>query len=101
MKAMCVEKLAVYPPWDRFAVRDMRQTVAVGAIKDGEKKISISGKVAIITTSATNKKEKKYDEGYFRKHTSPQHYKFKQIQIQMVPFNIIVRLFIETHWGRR
>jgi translation elongation factor EF-1alpha len=29
-KPMCVESFAEYPPLGRFAVRDMRQTVAVG-----------------------------------------------------------------------
>jgi elongation factor 1-alpha len=37
-KPMCVEKFADYPPLGRFAVRDMRQTVAVGVIKSVEKK---------------------------------------------------------------
>merc|ERR1719209_360214 len=32
-KPMCVESFADYPPLGRFAVRDMRQTVAVGVIK--------------------------------------------------------------------
>jgi len=32
-KPMCVETFAEYPPLGRFAVRDMRQTVAVGVIK--------------------------------------------------------------------
>jgi len=32
-KAMCVESFTEYPPLGRFAVRDMRQTVAVGVIK--------------------------------------------------------------------
>jgi len=32
-KAMCVESFSEYPPLGRFAVRDMRQTVAVGVIK--------------------------------------------------------------------
>jgi elongation factor 1-alpha len=31
-KPMCVETFAAYPPLGRFAVRDMRQTVAVGVI---------------------------------------------------------------------
>ena len=35
---MCVEPFTVYPPLGRFAVRDMRQTVAVGVIKAVEKK---------------------------------------------------------------
>jgi len=32
-KPMCVESFTTYPPLGRFAVRDMRQTVAVGVIK--------------------------------------------------------------------
>ena len=30
---MCVEAFSDFPPLGRFAVRDMRQTVAVGVIK--------------------------------------------------------------------
>jgi len=37
-KPMCVETFSEYPPLGRFAVRDMRQTVAVGVIKDVNKK---------------------------------------------------------------
>ena len=37
-KPMVVEAFANYPPLGRFAVRDMRQTVAVGVIKTVEKK---------------------------------------------------------------
>lgn len=37
-KPMCVESFAEYPPLGRFAVRDMRQTVAVGVIKSVVKK---------------------------------------------------------------
>ena len=36
-KPMCVETFAEYPPLGRFAVRDMRQTVAVGVIKGVDK----------------------------------------------------------------
>merc|ERR1712110_881971 len=36
-KPMVVETFAEYPPLGRFAVRDMRQTVAVGVIKSVEK----------------------------------------------------------------
>lgn len=32
-KAVCVETFATFPPLGRFAVRDMKQTVAVGVIK--------------------------------------------------------------------
>merc|ERR1712078_942498 len=51
-KPMCVESFKQYPPLGRFAVRDMRQTVAVGVIKSVEKKEG-SGKV---TKSAAKKK---------------------------------------------
>ncbi|XP_057616655.1 endogenous retrovirus group K member 7 Gag polyprotein-like [Chionomys nivalis] len=37
-KPMCVESFSDYPPLGRFAVRDMRQTVAVGVIKAVDKK---------------------------------------------------------------
>ncbi|KAA3678748.1 elongation factor 1-alpha [Paragonimus westermani] len=37
-KPMCVEAFAEYPPLGRFAVRDMKQTVAVGVIKSVNKK---------------------------------------------------------------
>jgi len=37
-KGMVVETFAQYPPLGRFAVRDMKQTVAVGVIKEVEKK---------------------------------------------------------------
>merc|ERR1711898_16689 len=36
-KPMCVEAFSSYPPLGRFAVRDMRQTVAVGVIKSVDK----------------------------------------------------------------
>lgn len=51
-KPMCVESFADYPPLGRFAVRDMRQTVAVGVIKSVVKK-DVSGKT---TKSAAKKK---------------------------------------------
>ena len=35
---MCVEAFSEYPPLGRFAVRDMKKTVAVGVIKEVEKK---------------------------------------------------------------
>jgi len=37
-KPMCVETFSQYPPLGRFAVRDMRQTVAVGVVKAVTKK---------------------------------------------------------------
>jgi elongation factor 1-alpha len=39
-KPMCVESFAEFPPLGRFAVRDMRQTVAVGVIKETTKKVA-------------------------------------------------------------
>jgi len=53
-KPMCVEAFSDFPPLGRFAVRDMRQTVAVGVIKKVEKK-EISG----TTTKAAQKAQKK------------------------------------------
>jgi len=45
-KPMVVESFADYPPLGRFAVRDMRQTVAVGVIKSVIKKEESKGKSA-------------------------------------------------------
>ncbi|XP_028411868.1 elongation factor 1-alpha [Dendronephthya gigantea] len=44
-KPMCVETFTEYPPLGRFAVRDMKQTVAVGVIKGVEKSDGTGGKV--------------------------------------------------------
>merc|ERR1711974_451287 len=44
-KPMCVEPFSAYAPLGRFAVRDMRQTVAVGVIKAVEKGDGSGGKV--------------------------------------------------------
>jgi elongation factor 1-alpha len=54
-KPMVVETFTEYPPLGRFAVRDMRQTVAVGVIKEVTKKVGGSGKV----TAAAKKAGKK------------------------------------------
>ena len=43
-KPMCVEAFNAYPPLGRFAVRDMKQTVAVGVIKETVKKETNAGK---------------------------------------------------------
>jgi len=43
-KPMCVEAFSEYPPLGRFAVRDMKQTVAVGVIKSVEKKTAAAKK---------------------------------------------------------
>merc|ERR1711934_1190229 len=50
-KPMCVEAFKSYAPLGRFAVRDMRQTVAVGVIKSVEK----SDKAGKVTKSASKK----------------------------------------------
>jgi elongation factor 1-alpha len=52
-KPMCVESYKEYPPLGRFAVRDMRQTVAVGIIKAVTKMDGSGGKV---TKAAAKKK---------------------------------------------
>ncbi|KAB0406522.1 hypothetical protein E2I00_018702 [Balaenoptera physalus] len=44
-KPMCVESFSDYPPLGRFAVHDMRQTVAVGVIKAVDKTAAGAGKV--------------------------------------------------------
>merc|ERR1712083_498532 len=43
-KPMVVEAFSEFPPLGRFAVRDMKQTVAVGVIKEVEKKEITQGK---------------------------------------------------------
>merc|ERR1712098_595847 len=53
-KPMCVEAFSAYPPLGRFAVRDMRQTVAVGVIKAVEKS-DASGKVTKSAAKAGKK----------------------------------------------
>ncbi|CAF3572864.1 unnamed protein product [Adineta steineri] len=58
-KPMCVEKFSEYPPLGRFAVRDMRQTVAVGVIKDVEKKAPAAAKGGKATPAAAGGKGKK------------------------------------------
>jgi len=56
-KPMCVESFAEYPPLGRFAVRDMRQTVAVGVIKAVAKKQPGSGKAGAAKAPAKGGKK--------------------------------------------
>merc|ERR1712142_938650 len=55
-KAMCVESYSEFPPLGRFAVRDMRQTVAVGVIKSVEKSEG-AGKTTKSAQKALGKKK--------------------------------------------
>jgi elongation factor 1-alpha len=64
-KPMCVEAFSEYPPLGRFAVRDMRKTVAVGVIKrvmrkDKDGALTASG---VVEESALSAPEAKAEEG--------------------------------------
>lgn len=58
-KPMCVESFSDYPPLGRFAVRDMRQTVAVGVIKAVDKSEAAGGKTTKAAVKATGGAKKK------------------------------------------
>jgi len=55
-KPMCVEAFTDYAPLGRFAVRDMRQTVAVGVIKAVVKKAASTGKAGAKAPAKGGKK---------------------------------------------
>jgi elongation factor 1-alpha len=57
-KPMCVEAFSAYAPLGRFAVRDMRQTVAVGVIKEVTKDEATQGKVTKAAVKAGGGKKK-------------------------------------------
>jgi elongation factor 1-alpha len=50
-KPLCVEAYAEYAPLGRFAVRDMRKTVAVGVIKNVTRKTGADGKTLVVSGS--------------------------------------------------
>jgi len=56
-KAMCVEAFSDYAPLGRFAVRDMRQTVAVGVIKEVTKRDASSKMTKSAQKAAAGKKK--------------------------------------------
>jgi len=58
-KGMVVETFSEYPPLGRFAVRDMKQTVAVGVIKLVDKKTGDKGKTTKAAQTAAKKDAKK------------------------------------------
>jgi len=58
-KGMVVETFAEYPPLGRFAVRDMKQTVAVGVIKEVEKKSGDGKKTKSAETKLKKEAQKK------------------------------------------
>merc|ERR1711946_55653 len=68
-KPMCVESFSDFPPLGRFAVRDMRQTVAVGVIKSVNFKDASAGKV----TKAAEKASKKKGIEELRKPIAPEN----------------------------
>lgn len=62
-KPMVIEKFADYPPLGRFAVRDMKLTVAVGVVKEVEKKTGDKTKMTkaaqnVMTKEAKDKKRR-------------------------------------------
>jgi elongation factor 1-alpha len=60
-KPMCVEAFNAYPPLGRFAVRDMKQTVAVGVIKSvvkTEQGQGVKTKAAVKAEKGADKKKK-------------------------------------------
>jgi elongation factor 1-alpha len=61
-KPMCVEPFSMYPPLGRFAVRDMRKTVAVGVIKSTVRKDKDGGLFPQGEASAKSDKAKEAEK---------------------------------------
>nr|XP_054768416.1 elongation factor 1-alpha-like [Lytechinus pictus] len=55
-KKMVVEVMSEFPPLGRFAVRDMKRTVAVGVVKSVEREEASTGKVTKSAQKAGGKK---------------------------------------------
>jgi elongation factor 1-alpha len=53
IKPLCVDRLVDNPALGRFSVRDLRRTVAVGLIKDMEKRALLLSKATKIAPSPT------------------------------------------------
>jgi len=65
-KAMCVEAFTDFPPLGRFAIRDMRKTVAVGVIKNIQSKAD--GDEGKYKMNGQKKKKTATDNGRFFTH---------------------------------
>jgi len=59
-KPMCVEAFSEYPPLGRFAVRDMRKTVAVGVIKSVQR-IDKDGNITVVPKGGEKTADKTTD----------------------------------------
>src|ERR1700736_6251026 len=75
-KPMCVEAFTDYPPLGRFAVRDMRQTVAVGVVKSVEKAAAGSGKVCSLFLSSSACRDRS-SRAYCTDHNCPTGYQVR------------------------